>query len=51
MDQITLHDELIIIESGLFKEGDDLDEKEVLDESDQIPPFADTEVCIWADTG
>ncbi len=41
-----VHDELIIIESGMFDEGDQLEEKEELQEEEQIPPMTDTEVAV-----
>ncbi len=44
-DQVRLHQaNLLVIESGLFLEGDRLEEKEELPEEEQIPPMADTEV-------
>ncbi len=43
-DVVYLHSELLVLESGLFLEGDQLAEKEDLDDNNQLPPMLELEV-------
>ncbi len=50
-DSIRLHSELLLIESGVFNEAEQLAEKELLEEGDQMPPMSDVEVRFSFSTG